>query len=214
MNAATPTIAAPATPDGYLRDAMGRLWPMETVKPIDIERDKLVHEIVEAARVLNAAMVTFKTKVFGDIEAFIALSTEEYGVASRGNLGKGNVTLSSFDGRFRVQRAVAEYITFDERLIAAKALVDECITAWAEGSRPELHALVNGAFEVDKAGKINVGRVLALRRLEIADERWRQAMRAIGEAVQVTGSKSYVRVHERIGDEEKFTAIPLDVAAV
>lgn len=203
-----------STPAGYLADSAGRLVPIETVRPVDIERDKLVLEIVEKAKALNAAITQFKGAVFGDIEAFVELSAEQYGVTLKGAAGKGNVSLASYDGRYKVQRAVAESISFDERLIAAKALIDECITDWSAGSRPEIHALINNAFQVDKAGKINTGRVLGLRRLEITDERWQAAMRAIGEAVQVVGSKSYVRVYERIGDSEQFRAIALDVASV
>lgn len=201
-------------PAGFMKDSAGRLVPIETVRPIDIERDKLVLEIVAKARDLNTALAAFKGAVFGDIEAFIELSAEQYGVTLKGAAGKGNVSLASFDGRYKVQRAIAESITFDERLIAAKALIDECITDWSTGSRPEIHALINAAFQVDKAGKINTGRVLGLRRLEINDERWLAAMRAIGEAVQVVGSKSYVRIYERIGDSEQFRPIALDVASV
>jgi hypothetical protein len=56
--------------------------------------------------------------------------------------------------------------------------------------------------------------VLGLRRLDIKDERWLKAMTAIGEAVQVVGSKAYIRVYERIGDSEMYRSIPLDIAAV
>lgn len=208
------TTLPASIPEGYMQDATGRLWPTETVKEIDRLRDDLVHEIVAKARALNAAIAQFKGTVFGDVESFIGLSGEKYGAVPRGAAGKGNVTLTSFDGRYKVQRAVSEYITFDERLIAAKALIDECITEWSVGSRPELHVLVNDAFQVDRAGNINTGRVLALRRIDIKDKRWQSAMTAIGEAVQVVGSKSYIRVYERIGDSDQYQAIPLDVAAV
>lgn len=201
-------------PDGFMADSAGRLVPISTIRPIDIERDKLVREIVAKALDLSNALAKFKGAAFGDIEAFVELSAEQYGVKLRGAAGKGNLSLSSFDGRYKVVRAVSESITFDERLVAAKALIDECITDWAAGSRPEIHALINNAFQVDKAGKINTGRVLGLRRLEINDARWQQAMQAIGEAVQVTGSKQYVRVLERVGDTEQYRAIALDVAGV
>ncbi|MBS0367602.1 MAG: DUF3164 family protein [Proteobacteria bacterium] len=207
-------MAETTIPDGYMADSAGRLVPIETIRPIDIERDKLVRDIVAKTKALNLALAQFKGAVFGDIEAFIDLSAEQYGVALRGAAGKGNVSLASFDGRFKVQRAVAEAITFDERLLAAKTLIDECITDWTADSRPELRAIINNAFQVDKAGKINTGRVLGLRRLDIADTRWKDAMRAIGEAVQVVGSKSYVRVYERIGDSEQYQSIALDVASV
>ena len=112
----------------------------------------------------------------GDVAAFVALSAEQYGAKVGGN--KGNLTITTYDGRYKVQRQVSETLVFDERLQAAKALIDECITEWTEGSRDEIRALINDAFQVDKEGRINTGRVLSLRRLKIDDERWRQAMLA------------------------------------
>ena len=196
--------------EGFMEDHIGRQWPIDTVKPIDIERDKLVNEIIAKARILNGQISTFKAEAFGDIAAFIALSAEQYGAKVGGQ--KGNVTLMSFDGRYKVQRAIAEHISFDERLQAAKSLIDECITDWSQGSRPEIQVLVNNAFQVDKEGNINTGRVLGLRRMQISDDRWQRAMQAISEAVQVVGSKSYTRVYERIGETGEYRAIALDVA--
>ncbi|MNP41547.1 hypothetical protein D3C76_1352550 [compost metagenome] len=72
---------------------------------------------------------------------------------------------------------------------------------------------MNEAFRTDKVGEISTGRVLALRRLEISDLRWQRAMQAISDAVQVVGSKSYVRIYERIGDSDQYASIPLDIAS-
>jgi len=200
-------------PEGFMEDPQGRLVPLATIKPIDLERDKLVREIVVKATALSAAIAGFKSGVFGDIAAFVSLSAEQYGAKIGGT--KGNVTLATFDGRYRVQRAIAETLTFDERLQAAKALIDNCIRRWSEGSRPEIQVLVNDAFRVDQQGNINTGRVLGLRRLDIADPEWKLAMTAIGDAVQVVGSKSYIRVYERLDrldGTEDWKPIPLDVA--
>lgn len=199
-----------ATPDGYMRNALGHLVPTSTVRPIDIARDELVRELVDRAKTLSGTIGAFKREAFGDIAAFVQLSAEQYGAKLGGQ--KGNVTLLSFDGRYKVQRAISEHVNFDERLQAAKVLIDECIRDWSQGSRPELQALINDAFQVDKEGNINTGRVLGLRRLQIADEKWQRAMTAISEAVQVVGSKSYVRVYERVGDSEEYRPIALDVA--
>ena len=110
--------------------------------------------------------------------------------------------------------AIAEHMVFDERLQAAKHLIDECIIDWSQGSRDEIKVLVQSAFQTDKEGKINTGRVLALRRLDIRDEKWQKAMQAIGESLQVVGSKEYVRFYERIGNTDQYQPISLDVAAV
>lgn len=199
------------TPQGFRKDAQGRLVPEAHIKPIDLARDELVQEIVRKAKDLNKAIAEFKIGTFGDIAAFVQLSAEQYRVRLGGK--KGNVQLLSFDGRYKVLRAIQEAISFDERLQAAKVLIDECLTEWTEGARSELRALVNDAFRVDQAGNIRTGQVLQLRRLSIGDSRWQQAMAAIAEAVQVVGSKSYVRVYERDGDGQ-YRPIALDIAGV
>jgi hypothetical protein len=199
-------------PSGYWPDAKGALIPESMIKPIDRERDCLVKNLVTKAVELNQAMANFKAAAFGDIQAFIELSLEQYDTSMGGK--KGNITLYSFDGRLKVQRAIQEHISFDERLQAAKALIDECLKDWTAQAAPELKAIVNGAFDADKQGNISTGRVLGLRRLDIKDERWVKAMTAISEAVQVVGSKSYIRIYERIGNTDQYRPIPLDIAAV
>jgi hypothetical protein len=199
-------------PVGYWVNAKGVMTPDSIVKEIDKERDSLVGEMVECAISINTLLADFKLKAFADIQAFVDLSAEKYNAKKGG--AKGNVTLFSYDGRFKIQRAMADNIKFDERLQAAKALIDECLVDWMQGARPEIHALISEAFSTDSEGNIKTGRVLALRRLEIDDERWQNAMVAIGEAVQVVGTKSYIRVYERVGDSDEYRPISLDIAGV
>ena len=199
-------------PAGYWRDGEGRLIPENMVKPIDKARDDLVRELVGKAKAASAILADFKTKAFGDIGAFVEMSGEQYGVKLGGV--KGNVTLLSFDGRFKIVRQIQEHLVFDERLQAAKQLIDECIQTWTEGSRDEIKALINDAFQVNKEGKINTARVLGLKRLNINDEKWLRAMQAIADSVQVAGSKPYIRIYERVGDTDQYQPISLDVAAV
>lgn len=199
-------------PAGYRTNAQGHLIPESLIKPIDLERDRLVQHLVDRASELSGELADFKAVAFGDIEAFVDLSAEQYGAKIGGK--KGNVTLLSFDGRYKVVRAVQEGIAFDERLQAARALIDDCLSEWTAGARPEVVALINDAFRTDTKGEIRTARVLALRRLEITDDRWQRAMQAIGEACQVVGSKSYIRVYERIGDTDQYRPIALDIAGV
>ncbi|MTD33975.1 DUF3164 family protein [Paludibacterium denitrificans] len=201
-----------AIPQGYKKDAKGRLIPVETIKPIDIARDELVSEIVKKAVEVKAHLATFKATAFADIQAFIELSAERYGAKVGG--AKGNTTLTTFDGRYQIKRAVSDTLTFDEGLQAAKALIDECVHEWTEGARSEIRALINDAFNVDKEGKISTGRILGLRRLEIQDEKWQRAMTALSDSVRVQCSKSYIRVYERVGEADQYVPIPLDIAGV
>ncbi|UXC35136.1 DUF3164 family protein [Cupriavidus gilardii] len=199
-------------PAGYMQDAHGRLVPESMVKPIDRARDQVVGELIALAKAQSRVLADLKKRVFGDVEAFISMSAEEYGAKVGG--AKGNVTLYSFDGRYKVQIARADNITFDERLQAAKAMIDELVAEWTADSRPEIQAIIQNAFDTDKEGNLNTGRILSLRRLDIQDARWKQAMFAISDSVQVVGTKTYVRFYERIGDTEKYQPISLDIATV
>lgn len=197
-------------PEGYKADSQGRLVPVETIKPIDLARDELIEEIFAKSIALNASLAAFRDQTHADIRAFAELSAEKYEVTLGGK--KGNLTLTSFDGQRRIQVAVADQLSFDERLQAAKKLIDDCITAWAADSGPELRALVDHAFQVNKAGNIDTARVLTLRRIDIKDPRWIRAMEAISDALQVSSTRSYIRIYKRIGQTDRYAQINLDLA--
>jgi len=199
-------------PAGYRKNGAGHLIPEELIAPIDLARDQVVQDLVTQAKAVQAQLKQCKTYTFGEIDAFVDLSAEQYDVKLGGK--KGNVTLISFDGRYKIVRQVQDNITFDEQLQAAKALIDECLRDWTEGTRVEVSTLINDAFRVDQAGNIRTALVLSLRRLKITDERWKRAMEAISNAVQVTGSKAYVRFYERVGDSDQYSPISLDMAGV
>lgn len=206
------TATAKTIPPGYWQDAQGKLTAEELIQPIDRMREQLVTGLIERAREVSTIITLFKAQAFGDIAAFVQLSGEQYGAKLGGS--KGNLTLVSYDGRYKIQRQVQDSIVFDERLQAAKQLIDECVINWSGGSDPKIMTLVNDAFQVGKDGRINTGRVLSLRRLDIPDAQWQQAMKAIGESIRVASSTSYVRFYERIGDSDQYRAISLDMAAL
>lgn len=195
----------------YWQDAHGRLIAEELVKEMDKERDALVTSFVQRAKETQEALRTFKTQVFDDVAAFVELSAEKYEVKIGGR--KGNLTLFSFDGKYKLQVAVANHIRFDERIQAGKALIDECLHEWADEARPELKALIDNAFQVDKEGNLSTARILSLRRVDIQDKRWTKAMQAISDSVQIVGSKDYVRFYER-NEQGKYMPISLDMAGV
>jgi hypothetical protein len=199
-------------PDGYWQDANGRLVPTDLIKDIDKARHELVMEIVAKAKEQHLLLVAFKASTFADISAFVELSAEKYNAKVGGN--KGNITLMSFDGKYKLVRQMQDNLAFDERLQAAKALIDACIKDWTQGSRSEIKALIDNAFQVDKEGKISTGRVLGLRRLDIQDPQWQSAMQAISDSVQVLGSKPYIRIYERVGDSDNYQPISLDLASI
>lgn len=197
-------------PEGYRADAKGRLVPESAIKPIDLQRDALVAEIVKSAIQLRDKMRNFRANTYADIAAFADLSAEKYNAPIGGV--KGNLTLMSHDGKYKIQRAMADVLEFDERLQAAKALIDKCLTRWAKGSDDKIKTLVSDAFQVDRAGNINTGRVLSLRRFDFEDEDWKSAMTAISDSLLVSSTRTYLRVYERVAATGAYIPINLDLA--
>lgn len=198
-------------PDDMLEDPKGR-WIMKSmIKPIDLQSDALVRELVKRAHELQELMAAFKLRAMADVRAHLDLIAQEYGTRIEGE--KGNVSLSSYDGALRVQIAVADRIAFNERLHIAKKLVDECIARWAKDSDDKIRLLVSDAFQLDKKGAINTERVLALRKLNIDDDVWKQAMKAIDDSIITESTVTYIRFHERAKDG-KYRAIELDLSKV
>ncbi|WP_283132505.1 DUF3164 family protein [Enterovibrio norvegicus] len=196
-------------PQGYRVNAQGHMVPESQIKPIDLIRDDLVQNVVTAARQQQQALAAFKLLAMNEVTDFVDLSAEAYDVKYGGT--KGNVTLMSFDGRYKLVRAKGEHRVFDERIQAAKTLIDACINRWSENVNDHIKALVDHAFRVKKQGRIDVNQVLSLRQLDIDDDQWNEAMDAIADSIQVTGTSSYLRLYERNSDDS-YRQIPLDIA--
>jgi hypothetical protein len=209
----TPQPAAPAAiPDGYMLNASGHMVPRDQVREQDLLRDQVARDLAQAAIELSKSLSVFKRKALGDIADLVTIAGDRYGVALGGK--KGNVSVSTYDGAYRIQRAVAERITFTEELEAAKALINACIERWSQGANPHIRVLVDRAFRTDSKGQIKMAAVLDLLRLEIEDDEWKRAMLAIRDSIQAIGTAVYVRVYERIGASDQYRPIPLDLAGV
>ncbi|WP_142417219.1 DUF3164 family protein [Bartonella massiliensis] len=193
----------------YMKDAKGALVPVDMIRPADLLEDETVRKVMGYAKELSARIARFNSHTVADLSDFDNLLAQEYGVARRGK--KGNCTYTSFDGLQRIKVQVQESFDFGPQLQIAKSLLDECLNEWSADARPEIRAIITRAFNTDKEGKVNRGEIFMLLRLDISDPRWREAMRAIREAIRVTTSKEYVRFYERDTLESLWRPVTLDM---
>ncbi len=206
-----------AVPEGYMINRQGDLRAVSAIKPQDLLEDELVRGLIAEARALRDGLAAFKARALGEARDFKAMIAAEYDAKKGG--AKGNMTLATFDGQAEVQVQISEHVAFGPELAAAKELIDDCVTRWSQGANDNLRAMVDQAFQVNKVGRIDTGRVLGLRRLSITgpeggkDAVWERAMEAISDAVRVTGSRTYLRFYET---DERGQRVPvsLDVAAL
>jgi len=194
----------------FIGTADGGLLPISAVKPQHLLEDDLVRQEIGHAWALSEQLNRFLGHFVENLTAYEQLVAEKYGTTVGGK--KGNKTLMTYDGLFKVQVQVADNVVFGPELQIAKTLVDECLTDWSAGAGDELKAVIARAFNTDKEGQINRAALYSLLRLEIADERWKNAMQAIRDAMRVVGSKSYVRFYHRPAADAQWQAITIDLA--
>ncbi|GCW94370.1 TPA: DUF3164 family protein [Citrobacter farmeri] len=197
--------------EDYMKDRKGRLVPVDQVSDYDLAMDSFVREQVAAAKVKRDELSAFKNRTFDDCYAWLDLAAEKYG-RKRGG-AKGNVTFSSFDGNQQITIRVQDSLTYGPEMQIAKDLMDECMMEWSEGANANLVAIIKDAFQVDQEGKLNIYRILSLRRIKIDDERWRKAMDAVAESLLVAVSKTYINFREKDKDG-RLVNISLDIAAI
>ena len=211
-------LASPILPDAvqhidgneYMRDAKGSLVPVDLVKPADKLEDETVRKVIGYAIDLSNQISRFRGHTMTDLGEFDALLAQEYNVKKGGK--KGNRTYVTFDGLQKVVVQVQDSVDFGPQLQQAKTLLDECMNEWAADARPEIKAIITRAFNTDKEGKVNRSEIFMLLRLDITDERWQEAMRAIRDAMRVVCSKEYVRFYIRNTIEAPWQPILINIA--
>ncbi|SDU82447.1 DUF3164 family protein [Pseudomonas sihuiensis] len=197
-------------PAGFVKNAAGHLVPEHQVREHDKLRDSVARELATQAVAISEALAAFKAKALADIDDLIAISLERYQVKLGGK--KGNVSITTYDGEFKIEKALADRLTFTEEILATKELIYTCIHKWSAGAHTHLLALVDRAF-TGRNGQIRTNDVLGLLRLDIDDPEWKTAMRALKDAIQVNGKAVYIRVYKRVGDD-RYEPVNLGLAGV
>lgn len=194
----------------YMQNAKGSLVPVETVKAQDKLEDEMVRKVAAYAMELSDQIARFHGHCYEDIGAHLALLDQEYNANPVGP--KGNVTFTSYDGCMKFTRQVSELVRFGPELQSAKKLVDSCLAEWSADAQPQIRAVIDRAFSNDATGEVRQANLFALLRLDLPDERWTEAMRALKDAIRVIGSKEYIRFHKRESPKDKWQAITIDLA--
>ncbi|MDN5785723.1 DUF3164 family protein [Pseudorhodobacter sp.] len=194
----------------YMSDGTGGLRAVETIPPVKKLMDELVRKEFGFAMALSDQLRRFRTHLIGNLDSFDALVMQEYEVRIGGK--KGNRTYSSFDGLWKIEIRIQDYIAYGPELLAAKALFDDCLNEWSASTRAEMRSIVTNAFNTDKAGQINRANIHTLLKTESEDDRWQRGQDAIRDAVYVLGSKEYVRFSYRSDQRQDFKTVSINLA--
>lgn len=187
-----------AKPEFYM-NSRGFKVPADQMAAQDILKNEMVIKHIARAKELSQMHEAFKRQVFSDVQDFIALLADHYDVEVK--QGKGNVTLTSFDGKSQIKVAIDDVITFGPEIDLAKQLINEVATELLGDKEDDalLNAIITDAFQADKEGNYNKARILSLRRYRNYStlEKWKKAMEALDDGIIAGSTKTYIRFSER-----------------
>lgn len=191
----------------YYRNPIGGWIPESQIKDTDKLRDQMVMGIAEKLLDLRQEMIKVKADVIEDIDAFMQTMGEVYNVKLGGN--KGNLQFTSYDGNVQIKYYNVDYLTFNEGIHVAKALIDEYLADVTKDSSPAIKQIVNAAFNM-KQGRMDVKAILKLSEINEDDPRWLKAMQIIDQSKQWNTGKRSLRLYIRNRKTNELELCPLD----
>lgn len=196
-------------PDRVLRRWDGHERQASRMKARELLASDMAEAMVSEAVETQATLRTIKERWFADVDAFIQLILEEYGVRLSG--ARGGNTFENHDLTRKVQISVADQKTVNQAIIPAQALVNEILDDLTGQSDPNLRLIVNAAFSRHPAsGRISIERILGLKNLKLNHPRWPSAEQALSDAVETIGSRMYLRFYHRETSQKPWQQVELN----
>jgi len=196
-------------PEGYMRDSQGRLVHESTLSEADAMRKRLVTDLVSRAIGEAAAVTKFVEAAYAELYSFCQLSAERFGV----RWGEtDSFSMTSICGRFKIACDVDQGIAINESVGAAKALLDECLSDWSAGGKPQAVALLANTFRPTRNGKLSLTRLFDLLRNRdkpefVGEEKFQRLCDALEAAIQTTGKRRYMRFYARRTPADKWEMV-------
>jgi hypothetical protein len=191
-----------------MTDSNGDKVPLKYVCAYDKARDRVTRRILARFEKARAALEAVVADSIKDLDELAKLKE---------SLGeKGNFSARSFDGLIQVSIRQQYKIRLDERVIRARELMLEYVGSVLDRVNgvdvSALRLLVNDAFKANSQGFLSTGRILSLIRMEVNNEKWREAKMILQDALKPEKGKQYLICERRKTTQGDFRAIRLDIA--
>ena len=191
-----------------MTDSMGNNIPVKYVSAYDKARDRATRRILARFQKARSMLEAVVAESIADLDELSKL---------KDSLGeKGNFSARSFDGLIQVAIRQQYNIRLDERVIHARELMMEYVNSVLDRvdgvDVSALRLLVTEAFKVNSQGFLSAGRVLSLMRMEVNNDKWREAKMILQAALKPEKGKQYLICESRKTTQGDFKAIRLDIA--
>lgn len=207
-----PTAQEIQVPPGYLMRANGDLVRQDNVTPLEAEEDKLVKMLFPRAQALHDQIGRFKHDAMTAVEEMVERCVKEHGI-KRFEKIKGNLQFTSFDGNYKIQRAIDDKIEYDSSIEVARQKFDMYVDVLKQQSGDDAALFIEEAFSL-KNNRWTVSKLVELCNKRIDHPLYKQAVIALRQALFVSGSKAYLRFYIRNEKDDSWMPLPLQFSSV
>lgn len=196
----------------YYQDSTGKLIPEELVKPQEIVKDALIDELVTDYLEMRKSVQETKAHMLESIAHYKELVAASYGVSLKSK--KGAITLTSLDGKYKVEIASNTIREFNENINVAKEVLDEYLDEElaSAGVSNDLRVLVSDAFRL-RQGELDFRAIWNLTKLDIRAEKFAKAVEIIKESIVTREGQPSLRVYIK-NKNGGYTYLPTDFATL
>jgi|JFJP01.1.fsa_nt_gi hypothetical protein len=197
------------TSEETLTDAQGRVCPIGIYTEVQIARDRLVKQSIAEAKKRANEQQLYHQDMIASISEFFRLSAEEHHAKPLGE--ESGVDMVSIDGLMRIKLVRAKSATANEKLMIAKAMLEELVAKRGANIEPFFKTLVFAAFETSATGQMRLDKVIELRGMKCEYPEWRSIKEALDAAIEYVFKKRYVVFYERESAKDSWKQIPLNL---
>lgn len=183
----------PAAPEGFVYNAEGNLIAQCNISAHELRKDAFVTGLLKQVKEQQKQLQTFKANLMQAFEGFRIDMLDKFGTKlhTRGN--GDNVSMFSFDGKYKITYKTAKLKTLGPEHDAARQLARDYYNSQKDKLPHDVLIAVQDFFVNDAS----IANTISFIGKDFQDETLRKAQEAAKESLLIIGSKSYFNFYER-----------------
>ncbi len=183
----------PAAPEGFVYNAEGNLIARCNIPAHELRKDAFTGGLVEQVKDQQRLLKSFKANLVKAFEEFRIELLDQFNAKLHARGSGENVTVYSFDGKYKIAYRTTKLKTLGPELAAARELAREWFNAHKDSAPHDMLLPAQEFYSND----MTVTTVVKFIGWKVQDPTLVEAQSAAKDALLIIGSKSYFNFYER-----------------
>ncbi|EKH9212839.1 DUF3164 family protein [Vibrio parahaemolyticus] len=207
MTTETKQATRPEAPEGFVYNAEGNLIAKCNIAASDLRKDAFVTGLVQQVKAQRKQLAQFKANIVKAFEGFRVEMLDKYGTKLHARGTGDNVTIFSFDGKYKMTYKTQKLKSLGPEHDAARELARQYFDSKKETLEHDMLIAVQDFFVKDAS----IANTISFISKDFKDETLVKAQNAARDSLLIIGSKSYFNFYER-DEQGEYQQVHLNFA--